>query len=60
MAEVVEPVEILKTVPFFSEVLTEAELATLSDRARFVEFPEGATPIEEDGPGHAMYVDRQG
>ena len=56
MAQVVEPVEVLRTVPFFADVLTAEELEQLADHARFVAFPEGATPIEEDGPGHAMYV----
>lgn len=51
-----EPRDILKTIPFFGEVLDDAEIDMLAARARFVDFREGATPIEEDGPGHAMYV----
>jgi CRP-like cAMP-binding protein len=51
-----EPGDVLRTVPFFSDVLAEAELNELAARAFFVKFPEGATPIEEDAPGHAMYV----
>lgn len=51
-----EPVEILKTTPFFAEVLDNAEIEMLAARAYFLSFPKGATPIEEDGPGHAMFV----
>ncbi len=50
------PVVILKSTPFFAEVLDEKELDELATRARFLSYPKGATPIEEDGPGHAMYV----
>lgn len=51
-----EPAEILKATPFFSEVLDDAEIEMLAARAHFLSFPKGATPIEEDGPGHAMFV----
>jgi CRP-like cAMP-binding protein len=51
-----EPRDILKTIPFFAEVLTTDELDELSVRAYFIEWPEGATPIEEDGPGKSMFV----
>ena len=51
-----EPAEILKATPFFAEVLDDAEIEMLAARAHFVSFPKGATPIEEDGPGHAMFV----
>ena len=50
------PAAIFKTIPFFSEVLDDEELDMLATHAHFVSFPKGATPIEEDGPGHAMYV----
>jgi len=51
-----EPRDILKTTPFFAEVLDDAEIDMLAARARFISFAKGATPIEEDGPGHAMFV----
>ena len=51
-----EPRDILKTVPFFSEVLDADEIEALSSKAYFLKFPKDATPIEEDGPGHAMFV----
>jgi CRP-like cAMP-binding protein len=56
MTKSMNPRDLFETIPFFSDVLDDAELDMLASRARFVEFPEGATPIEEDGPGHAMYV----
>ncbi|HVZ14984.1 MAG TPA: cyclic nucleotide-binding domain-containing protein [Bauldia sp.] len=51
-----EPRDILKTIPFFAEVLTPDELDELAVRAYFIEWPKGATPIEEDGPGKSMFV----
>jgi CRP-like cAMP-binding protein len=51
-----EPRDVLRTVPFFADVLDAAELDELAARAFFVKFPAGATPIEEDAPGHAMFV----
>ncbi|MCB1495993.1 MAG: cyclic nucleotide-binding domain-containing protein [Bauldia sp.] len=48
--------EILKETPFFSEVLDESELKILSDHARTVVFDKGTKLIEEDGPGHSMFV----
>jgi CRP-like cAMP-binding protein len=51
-----QPREILKSTPFFADVLDDAELDMLAARARFIRFPQGATPIEEDGPGHSMFV----
>jgi CRP-like cAMP-binding protein len=51
-----EPVDVLKVTPFFREVLDDAELKMLAARAYFIKFPKGATPIEEDGAGHAMFV----
>lgn len=51
-----DPKTILKSVPFFAEVLDDGELDALASHARFVTYPKGATPIEEDGPGHAMFV----
>jgi CRP-like cAMP-binding protein len=50
------PRDVLRSTPFFSEVLDDAELDMLAAHAHFVTFPKGATPIEEDGPGHAMFV----
>jgi len=50
------PAEILKSTPFFAEVLDESEIEALATRARFIGFPAGATPIEEDGPGHSMFI----
>lgn len=51
-----DPKVILKATPFFAEVLDDGELATLASHAHFVGYARGATPIEEDGPGHAMFV----
>ena len=51
-----DPRAILKSTPFFSEVLDDAEIDMLAARAHFVGFAKGATPIEEDGPGHSMFV----
>ena len=50
------PKDILKSTSFFADVLTDAEIDMLAARARFIDFPKGATPIEEDGPGHSMFV----
>jgi CRP-like cAMP-binding protein len=50
------PRDILKSTPFFADVLTDAELDMLAARARFLAFPKGATPIEEDAPGTSMFV----
>ena len=51
-----EPRDILKTVPFFSDVLDAGEIEELASKAYFIKFPKDSTPIEEDGPGHAMFV----
>ncbi len=51
-----EPIDILKTVPFFADVLDSAEVEELAAKAHFIRFQEGSTPIEEDAPGHAMFV----
>jgi CRP-like cAMP-binding protein len=51
-----EPLTVLKTVPFFSDVLDLEEVEELATRAHFIHFPAGATPIEEDAPGNAMFV----
>ncbi|MCB1489011.1 MAG: cyclic nucleotide-binding domain-containing protein [Bauldia sp.] len=48
--------EILKGTSFFSEALDDAELKILSDHARIVTFDKGTKLIEEDGPGHSMFV----
>src|SRR5262245_36425825 len=54
------PRDILKSTPFFAEVLTDAELDMLATRARFLSFPASATPIEEDAPGTSMFVVARG
>jgi CRP-like cAMP-binding protein len=51
-----DPRQTLKSTPFFSEVLDDKELNLLAAHAHFVSYPKGATPIEEDAPGHAMFV----
>lgn len=51
-----DPRQVLKSTPFFSEVLDDHELGMLAAHAHFISFQRGATPIEEDGPGHAMFV----
>jgi CRP-like cAMP-binding protein len=54
------PHDILKSTPFFAEVLTDAEIDMLSARARFIAFPKGAMPIEENAPGTSMFVVAKG
>jgi CRP-like cAMP-binding protein len=54
------PRDILKSTPFFADVLNDAELDMLAARARFLSFPKGATPIEEDAPGTSMFVIARG
>ena len=51
-----EPLDVLKTVPFFSDVLDSEEVQELAAKAYFIRFQVGAKPIEEDAPGHAMFV----
>jgi len=51
-----EPRALLKNTPFFAEVLDDAELDLLASHAHFLTYQKGATPVEEDGPGHAMFV----
>ena len=51
-----DPRQILKSTPFFADVLDDKEIGMLAAHAHFVSYPKGATPIEEDGPGHAMFV----
>jgi CRP-like cAMP-binding protein len=50
------PRDILKSTPFFAEVLTDGEIDMLAARARFIAFPKGAVPIEEAAPGPSMFV----
>ena len=50
------PRDILKSTPFFAEVLTDPEIDMLATRAHFLAFPAGATPIEENAPGTSMFV----
>lgn len=50
------PRDILKSTPFFAEVLTEEEIDALAARARFIAFPPGTIPIEENAPGTSMFV----
>jgi CRP-like cAMP-binding protein len=54
------PRDILKSTPFFAEVLTDAELDELATRARFIAFARDAIPIEEDAPGTSMFVIAKG
>ena len=54
------PRDILKSTPFFSDVLTDAEIDMLGARARFIAFPKGAMPIEEEAPGTSMFVIAKG
>ena len=51
-----DPKAILKATPFFADVLDDKEIALLASHAHFITYPKGATPIEEDGPGHAMFI----
>lgn len=51
-----EPLDVLKTVPFFSDVLDGEEVTELATKAYFIRFQQGSKPIEEDAPGHAMFV----
>lgn len=51
-----EPLDVLKNVPFFADVLDSEEVEELATKAHFIRFQEGSTPIEEDAPGHAMFV----
>lgn len=51
-----DPKAVLKATPFFAEVLDDRELTLLASHAHFISYAKGATPIEEDGPGHAMFV----
>ena len=48
--------DILKSTPFFAEVLDDSELTTLADRARQVSFDDGKAMISEDGPSGSMLV----
>jgi CRP/FNR family cyclic AMP-dependent transcriptional regulator len=54
------PRDILKSTPFFADVLTDDEIDMLAARARFIAFPEGAVPMEEDAPGTSMFVIAKG
>ncbi|HVY19300.1 MAG TPA: cyclic nucleotide-binding domain-containing protein [Bauldia sp.] len=51
-----EPRDVLKSVPFFADVLDDAELDELAAHAHFIRYPQGSKPIEEDAPGHAMFI----
>ncbi|MEX0852036.1 MAG: cyclic nucleotide-binding domain-containing protein [Bauldia sp.] len=51
-----DPRAILKSTSFFRDVLDDGEIDMLAARAHLVAFQKGATPIEEDGPGHSMFV----
>jgi signal-transduction protein with cAMP-binding, CBS, and nucleotidyltransferase domain len=48
--------QVLKSTPFFAEVLDEREFTMLADRARSVAFGEGEALMSEEGPGHSMFV----
>lgn len=50
------PREFLGTIPFFAEVLDEAELDALASGARRAEYDRGAVLIREDDRGDSMYA----
>jgi CRP-like cAMP-binding protein len=47
---------ILKSTPFFAEVLDDKELVLLADHARMRALAPGEALVEEDGAGHSMFV----
>ncbi|HMN86608.1 MAG TPA: cyclic nucleotide-binding domain-containing protein [Bauldia sp.] len=47
---------ILKSTPFFAEVLDDKELVLLADHARTREIAGGERLVEEDDRGHSMFV----
>lgn len=48
--------DVLKTTPFFGDVLDDAELKILADHAREVSFDTGDKVVSEEAPGHSMFV----
>lgn len=54
------PRDILKSTPFFADVLTDDEIDMLAARAHFIAFAQGAAPMEEDAPGTSMFVIAKG
>ncbi|MCP4381544.1 MAG: cyclic nucleotide-binding domain-containing protein [Hyphomicrobiales bacterium] len=48
--------DVVKTTPFFADVLDDAELKILADHARTEEFDAGATIVTQDAAGHSMFV----
>ena len=48
--------EILRSTPFFAGVLDDKEIVLLADHARLVTLGPGEALVEEDGPGHSMFV----
>ncbi|WP_421725080.1 Crp/Fnr family transcriptional regulator [Bauldia sp.] len=48
--------DVIKATPFFADVLDDAEMKILSDHARIVSLAPGESLIQEDGPGHSMFV----
>ena len=48
--------DILKSTPFFAEVLDDREIVLLADHARPVAVGGGETLVEEDSPGRSMFV----
>jgi potassium efflux system protein len=51
-----EPRDIVKAIPFFAEVLTDAEIDALTDHAMQVHFDKGATLMHEDDAARSMFV----
>lgn len=48
--------DVLVIDPFFAEVLTEAELDSLAERAKFRHFDNGAKLIREDDTGASLFI----
>jgi CRP-like cAMP-binding protein len=51
-----EPRDIIKSTPFFADVLTDGEIDALTDHAMTVHFDKGATLTPEDDSARSMFV----
>jgi CRP-like cAMP-binding protein len=51
-----EPRDIIKSTPFFADVLTDAEIDAMTDHAMLVQFDKGATLMHEDDSARSMFV----
>lgn len=51
-----EPRDIIKSTPFFADVLTDAEIDAFTDHALVVNFEKGATITHEDDSARSMFV----